>query len=45
VFERVALDYMTRAESIKQIQVINATKPGMIMAALKGEHVGSIIHA
>ena len=45
VVERVVLDYMTRAENIKQIQIINGTKPGKIMAALKGEHVGSIIHA
>jgi molybdenum storage protein len=45
VVERVVLDYMTRAENIKQIQIINGTKPGKIMAALQGEHVGSIIHA
>ena len=45
VVERVVLDYMKRAENIKKIQIINGTKPGKIMAALRGEHVGTIIHA
>ena len=45
VVERIVLDYMRRADNIKQIQIINGMKPGKIMAALKGEHVGTIIHA
>jgi len=45
VVERVVLDYMKRAENIKQIQIVNGTTPGKIMSALKGEHVGTIIHA
>lgn len=45
VVERVVLDYMKRAENIKEIQIINGTKPGRIKAALHGEHVGSIIRA
>ena len=45
VVERVVLEYMQRADNIKSIQIINGTKPGNIMAALNGKHVGSIIHA
>lgn len=45
VVERIVLEYMQRADNIKSIQIINGTKRGNIMAALHGEHVGSIIRA
>ena len=45
VVERVVLEYMQRAENIKSIQIINGTRKGLIKEALKGEHVGTIIHA
>ena len=45
VVERVVLEYMQRAENVKSIQIINGTKKGLIKKALKGEHVGTIIHA
>lgn len=45
VVERVVLEYMQRCDNIKEIQIINGTKRGNIMAAMNGKHVGSIIRA
>ena len=45
VVERVVLEYMKRAENIKEIQIINGTKEGNILKALKGEHVGTMIRS
>ena len=45
VVERVVLEYMQRADNIKEIQIINGTKRGNITAAMNGEHVGSVIRA
>jgi molybdenum storage protein len=45
VVERVVLEYMQRADNVKSIQIINGTKRGNIMSALKGNHVGSVIRA
>ena len=45
VVERAVLEYMTRAKSVKEIRIINGTKPGNVLAALRGEAVGSVIRA
>lgn len=45
IVERIVLEYMLRAEKIREIQIINGLKPGAIRAAFKGEHVGTIIRA
>lgn len=44
VVERVVLELLTRAQTMKQVQVINGTKEGNITRALNGEHVGTIIY-
>jgi len=44
VIERVVLELLTRAQNMKQLQVINGTKAGNITRALNGEHVGTIIY-
>src|SRR5258705_13060126 len=45
VLERVVIEYLPRAQWCKELQVVNGLKPGQVLAALKGEDVGSIIHA
>lgn len=45
VVERVVLDYLPRARACKELQIVNGTKPGTVLAALRGEDVGTIIHA
>lgn len=45
VVERVVLEYLTRAEKAREIQIINGLKPGNITAAFDGERVGTIIRA
>lgn len=44
VVERVVLELLTRAQNMKQLQIINGTKEGNITKALNGEHVGTIIY-
>jgi molybdenum storage protein len=44
-FERVLLDLLDHARLLKQYQIINGRFPERIIAALKGEHVGTIIYA
>jgi molybdenum storage protein len=44
-FERVLLDLLDHARLLKQFQVINGRFPERIVAALKGEHVGTMIYA
>ncbi|MDD3652595.1 MAG: uridine kinase [Desulfotomaculaceae bacterium] len=44
VVERVVLELLTRAQNMKQLQVINGTIEGNITRALNGEHVGTIIY-
>ncbi len=43
VVERVLLEYLERADRIKEIQVINGLRRGQITAALNGEPVGTVI--
>jgi molybdenum storage protein len=45
VLERIVIEYLPRAQWCKELQVINGLKPGQVLAALKGEDVGSIIRA
>lgn len=44
VVERVVLELLTRAQNMRQVQIINGTKEGNITRALNGEHVGTIIY-
>ena len=44
-FDRVLIDLMRRARLVKQFQVINGLKPELLEPALRGEHVGTIVHA
>jgi molybdenum storage protein len=45
IVERVVLEYMPRARWCKELQIVNGLKPGQVLAALKGEDVGTIISA
>ena len=44
-FERVLLDLLENARQLKSFQIINGRYPDRILAALEGEHVGTIIHS
>jgi len=43
-FDRALLDVMGTARHIERVQVINGLVPGRLTAALRGEHVGTLIH-
>jgi molybdenum storage protein len=43
-FDRALLEVMATARHIERVQVINGLVPGRLTAALRGEHVGTIIH-
>jgi molybdenum storage protein len=45
VVEPVVLQNMIMAEHVREVQIINGLKRGMLPRALAGEHVGTIIHA
>jgi len=45
VVERKVLELMQNARHVRQLQIINALKPGTLTRALNGEHVGTIIYA
>jgi molybdenum storage protein len=45
VVERVVVEYLPRARWCKQLQIVNGLKRGQVLAALKGEDVGTIISA
>jgi molybdenum storage protein len=42
-FDRVMIDLLANARQMKQFQIINGLKPELLMPALRGEHVGTII--
>jgi molybdenum storage protein len=42
--DRAVLEVMATARHIERVQVVNGLVPGRLTAALRGEHVGSIIH-
>src|ERR1700726_1605015 len=43
-FDRALLEVMATARHIGRVQVVNGLVPGRLTAALRGQHVGSIIH-
>lgn len=43
-FDRALLDVMANARHLERVQVVNGLVPGRLTAALRGEHVGTIIH-
>ena len=43
-FDRVVLDLLSSARQITSFQVINGLKPELLEPALRGEHVGTIVH-
>jgi molybdenum storage protein len=42
--DRALLEVMANARHIARVQVVNGLVPGRLTAALRGQHVGSIIH-
>jgi len=42
--DRAMIDVMANARNIERVQVVNGLVPGRLTAALRGEHVGTIIH-
>ena len=43
-FDPALLDVMANARHIARVQMVNGLIPGRLTAALRGQHVGSIIH-
>ena len=43
--DRMLLEVMAVAKHLDQIQIVNGLKPGNVLRALRGEHVGTIIHS
>ncbi len=43
-FDPALLEVMANARHLEHVQVVNGLVPGRITAALRGEHVGTIIH-
>ncbi|MEM9456344.1 MAG: uridylate kinase [Myxococcota bacterium] len=43
-FDRVLLDLLDRARLIDRFQIVNGLHPERIAAAVRGEHVGTIVH-
>jgi molybdenum storage protein len=44
-FEEVLLDLLERGRLVRRFQVVNGLFPERVVAALEGEHVGTIVHA
>src|SRR6202041_295654 len=42
--DRALVEIMTTARHLERVQVVNGLVPGRLTAALRGEHVGTIIH-
>jgi molybdenum storage protein len=45
IVERPLLELMRHARHVREIQIVNGLRPGLIRRALEGEHVGTIISA
>jgi molybdenum storage protein len=45
VVERPLLDLMRHARHVREIQIVNGLRPGLIRRAVEGEHVGTIIRS
>ena len=43
--DRTLLEVMAAAKHLDQIQIVNGLVPGNVLRALRGEHVGTIIHS
>jgi molybdenum storage protein len=43
-FDRALIEVMATARHIERVQIVNGLVPGRITAAMRGEHVGTIIH-
>ncbi|WOJ89976.1 molybdenum storage protein subunit alpha [Methylocapsa polymorpha] len=43
-FDRALLEVMATARHLEHVQIVNGLAPGRLTAALRGEHVGTIIH-
>ena len=43
-FDRVLLDLLQHTRLLERFQVVNGLKPELIAAAVRGEHVGTIVH-
>jgi len=43
-FDRALLEVMATARHIERVQVVNGLVPGRLTAALRGEHVGTVVH-
>jgi molybdenum storage protein len=44
-FDEVLLDLLATTRLVKKFQLVNGLKPEMIEAAVRGEHVGTVVHA
>lgn len=44
-FDEVLLDILSTTRLVKSFQLVNGLKPELIEAAVRGEHVGTIVHA
>ncbi len=44
-FDEVLLDLLARGRLVRRFQVVNGLHPERVVAALDGEHVGTIVHA
>jgi molybdenum storage protein len=44
-FDRVLIDLLERGRLMKSFQIVNGWKPELLEPALRGEHVGTIVHA
>jgi molybdenum storage protein len=44
-FDEVMPDLVLNARLVKQFQIVNGHKPELIAAAIRGEHVGTIVYA
>jgi molybdenum storage protein len=43
-FDRALVEVMANARHIEHVQVVNGLVPGRLTAALRGEHVGTMVH-
>lgn len=42
--DRAMVEVMANARNIERVQIVNGLVPGRLTAALRGEHVGTVIH-
>lgn len=43
-FDRALVDVMATARHLRRVQLVNGLVPGRLTAALRGEHVGTVLH-